>query len=143
MNYRSINALIAAVTLAGLGQMAHAGPPWYECDLKAYGSGFPAPKPYYFAIDVANGKGLAIGPWIYEFNNEQPIEAALSKRGANGYRIQYVLEVEFRGNFSSHARFDVTYYANKANLMMSVDYPGFDNHGMGARGRCKPAKPKS
>lgn len=140
MNNRNINALLAALAFTGLAQMAQAEPTWYQCDLKAHGRGFPAPKPYFFGIDAAKGKGLAMGPWIHHYNNEEPIVAAFSKRGANGYRIQYELDIEFKGNESGRARFDVTYYADKANLMMIVDYPGADNHGMGARGRCEPAK---
>lgn len=122
--------------------MAQAAPTWYECDLTGYGRGFTAPKPYYFGLDTASGKGHAMGPGIHHFNNGEPIEAPLKKRGANGYRINYDLNVKFKNNKSGRARFDVTYYADKSNLMMSVDFPGADNHGMGARGRCVPAKPK-
>ncbi|MGV6848865.1 MAG: hypothetical protein ACWA5A_10850 [Marinibacterium sp.] len=127
-------ALMAGMFLTLTAPVAAQQKYVYECNLKSYGQGFSSAPVMLVELSPDAGKAVLLDGQIYHAE-KGPVSVDVTKPGANQYRMRYELWLPSR-NEKIRVRYTVTLDLAKESVLMSADFPGYDNTAMGARGKC-------
>ena len=143
MNMVRSGAGLATMVLAGsmmLGTAAAAQVSAFSCKMSNYGRGYGNSDEMFLQLDESRNIAVVYDGLIHNYHDKKPIVERYTKSGNGRYEIHYGLDMKFKGNLSSRADFAVRYFADRREILVSVNYAGADNQGMGGRGKCQPTK---